>query len=243
MRIVAVSDLHGFLPEIPPCDLLIIGGDICPDGFGSRTASEAPSLQAEWFDAQVRPWLARAPASRTVLTWGNHDFCGEACDFGADMPGRAAEGAPVLLIDDLIRLSLPRRPAGGAAEGALTIWGSPWSNQFGGWAFMKRPSDLARVYGTIPEGVDIIVSHQPPYGCGDRTVELFGPAEHAGSRELLAAIERVRPRLVVCGHIHEAHGRYEHAGIPIVNASVVNEYYELVHEPSIIESSEWSGGG
>jgi hypothetical protein len=237
MRIVAVSDLHGFLPEIPRCDLLIIAGDICPDAFGSRMAAEAPALQAEWFDAHVRPWLARVPAACTVLTWGNHDYCGEACDFGADMPGRAAAGAPLLLVDDSTRITT--RPAGdGQERRALTVWASPWSNQFGDWAFMKSPRDLAGVYRAIPSGVDILVSHQPPYGSGDLTVGLFGPARHAGSRELLAAIERVRPRLVVCGHIHEGHGRHEHAGTPILNVSIVNEYYELVHEPTIVESSE-----
>jgi Icc-related predicted phosphoesterase len=232
MRIVAVSDLHGFLPEIPPCDLLIVAGDICPDGVGSRAASEAPALQAAWFDRHVRPWLRRAPAAHTVFTWGNHDFCGESCDFKADRPGRAADGAPVLLIDEATRIDLA---PGEGRSGGVTIWASPWSNQFGGWAFMKRPRDLARVYDAIPEGTDIIVSHQPPYGYGDKTVELFGPADHAGSRELLAAIDRVGPRLVVCGHIHEAHGRYSHRGIPIVNASVVNEYYELVHLPTVID--------
>jgi 3',5'-cyclic AMP phosphodiesterase CpdA len=68
MRIVAVSDLHGFLPDIPPCDLLVVAGDVCPDRFGPFAAIHNPPDQQAWFDRNVRPWLAAAPAAHKVLT-------------------------------------------------------------------------------------------------------------------------------------------------------------------------------
>ena len=69
MRIVALSDQHGFLPDIPPCDLLIVAGDVCPDRFGPFMAVHDPHQQQAWFDRKVRPWLASAPATHRVLTW------------------------------------------------------------------------------------------------------------------------------------------------------------------------------
>jgi len=104
------------------------------------------------------------------------------------------------------------------------------------WAFMKAPGELEAMYAEIPEGTDILVSHQPPYGYGDRYVNVgSGKIEHLGSRELLAAIGRVRPRLVICGHIHDGHGRAEYAGIPIYNVTLVDEQSRLVHAPTVID--------
>ena len=118
----------------------------------------------------------------------------------------------------------------------MSVWATPWSNPFMRWAFMKRPSDLERVYAAIPDGIDILVSHQPPLYHGDRTFNLdSGGWSMSGSRELLDAIERVRPKVVICGHVHGGFGRYEHQDIPIYNVSVVDESYRLVNAPTVID--------
>lgn len=228
MRIVALSDQHGHLPKIPPCDLLIIAGDVCPDRFGPFLAMHAPEQQKAWFERHVRQWLADVPATHKLMTWGNHDWCGQACSFRRDSPGEASSTDLQILVDEGVTLPID--------DGQVFVWMTPWSNQFMRWAFMKPPRELADMYAQIPEGIDILVSHQPPYGYGDRYLEVdSGKIEHLGSRELLAAIDRVRPRLVICGHIHDGYGRTEYDGIPIYNVTLVDEQYRLVHAPTVID--------
>ena len=43
------------------------------------------------------------------------------------------------------------------------------------------------------------------------------------------AIERIQPQLMVCGHIHSGYGRYRLNATEIINASLVNNAYELVN--------------
>ena len=42
-------------------------------------------------------------------------------------------------------------------------------------------------------------------------------------------------KLVVCGHIHEARGIYKDDKVEIRNVSLVNEIYDMIHEPDIID--------
>jgi hypothetical protein len=228
MRIAAVSDLHGQLPAIPPCDLLIVAGDVCPDAVDRQPCFFAPELQKAWFDREVRPWLAAAPAAHKVLTWGNHDVCGERCNFDSDQPGVADSGTLHIL-----KAQATSIPDG---EGRVTVWASPWCNPCGIWAFIRSRPELEAIYDTIPAGIDVLVSHQPPFGHCDGTVD-FGSTRvtPGGSKELLKAIDRVKPKVVICGHIHEAHGSAERNGTRIFNVSVVDERYRLVHPATIID--------
>ena len=49
------------------------------------------------------------------------------------------------------------------------------------------------------------------------------------------ALDRVRPRLMVCGHIHSAYGAYRLGDTDVVNASLVDDQYRPVNEVRKIE--------
>jgi hypothetical protein len=221
VKIVAISDLHGHLPPIPPCDLLIIAGDLCPDSYGgARQAREHPDVQEPWLRGPFSEWIASVPLprDRKIATWGNHDFVAEhGVAFARELPLTIATDAALDVL-------------------GLTIWISPWCNRLPGrWAFMRDPKELAPIYAGIPAGTDLIVAHQPPRQYGDLEMTRPGGFEHVGSIELLDAVDRVRPQALVCGHIHRSFGMYVHQGISIHNVCVMDEHYQPTHPLTLLD--------
>lgn len=94
---------------------------------------------------------------------------------------------------------------GEAAEpGGLSLFGlgagvptTPWD-----WSFDLSDDEAAAKLEACPEAVELLVLHSPPHGHCD----LSGTGDHLGSSAILAAIERKRPAVAVCGHIHESWG-------------------------------------
>ncbi len=73
---------------------------------------------------------------------------------------------------------------------------TPWD-----WSFDLDDGAAAAMLGDCPEGA-VLVLHSPPQGHCDTN----SGGDHFGSRALLDGIEEKRPRLAVCGHIHESWG-------------------------------------
>jgi Icc-related predicted phosphoesterase len=204
--VYAIADLHGSLVPVPECDLLLIAGDICP------TLKFSARGQAAFLDDPFRRWLERIPARHVVAVAGNHDFIFQ------HEPERVPAGLRWTYLQD-----------SSTHVGGLKIYGSPWQPWFHDWAFNLREPELEAKWERIPDDTDVLLLHGPPHGYGDRT----SGGRHEGSPSLLRAIRRVRPRLAVFGHIHEARGRWDlevdGKAVTLANVSVMNERYEPVH--------------
>lgn len=213
MKITCVSDLHGHYPELPGGDLLILAGDY--------TKSDQPKEYLQFGN-----WLREQPYRKKVFIGGNHD--------------NLLEGPKLAIHSNMTDGVCYLSDSGTEFEG-LKIWGSPWTKWFHGVnpkckAFMLgSETKLYKKFSLIPDDVDILVTHSPPFTILDKTVR----DEQVGSTSLLAHhIPRLRPKLWVFGHIHEAYGQaggYTWNNTRYVNASHVNERYEPVNEPITVE--------
>lgn len=92
---------------------------------------------------------------------------------------------------------------------------------FGDWSFDISDEIADGMLADCP-GDGVLVSHSPPLGHVD------GVDQHFGSRAVLEAIERARPRLVVCGHIHDCWGQSSQVGETLVlNAGPTGRLLDL----------------
>lgn len=233
MRVCCISDLHGHLINIKPCDLLVIAGDICGHASTKRNGTRPPAgghddimHQARFLNTFFREWLELIPAKDVVAVPGNHDF--------------VFERTPYLVPTDL-RWTLLNDSV--AVVQGKKIYGSPFQHAYGSiWCYNAPPRDdggedfLERKYSMIPDDTDIIVVHGPPYSYGDAAPRESGSYELTGSTSLSGAIHRVKPDLSVHGHIHMGYGSWELergncAPTRIVNASICNEQNEPTRQP------------
>jgi Icc-related predicted phosphoesterase len=90
------------------------------------------------------------------------------------------------------------------------------------WSFDLSEREADEKLNGCPEGC-VLVVHSPPKGYVDES-----HGRHMGSDAILTAIETKRPRLAVCGHIHDSWGQEATIGrTPVVNLGPEGRFFEL----------------
>ena len=85
----------------------------------------------------------------------------------------------------------------------------------------------------IPHCVDVLVTHQPPFGIMDFSDYGSGPAHH-GDVILRRQVFNIKPRCHLFGHEHALYGIEEHSGITFSNAAVLDNDYKFAHVPNLL---------
>jgi uncharacterized protein len=95
---------------------------------------------------------------------------------------------------------------------------TPWE-----WSFDLGEEAATEMLAPCPEGA-VLVLHSPPRGHCDASAD----GTEFGSPALLRAIEQKRPRLAVCGHIHESWGCESAIGeTPVRNLGPTGTWIEI----------------
>mgnify|MGYP000963435526 CR=1 FL=1 len=183
LRVVALADTHlftdDFVPDaegrvIPDGDVLVHAGDALRGGSLGELMRFAVFFRAQ-------------PHRVKIFVPGNHDRVFEE----DPMTARAILGADtIVLIDEEVVVD------------GVRFFGSPWTPTFFDWSFMRDPGpDMEACVARVPHNAHVLISHGPPRGCLDGSVD-----HPLGCEALRARVEETRPLLHVFGHIHGARG-------------------------------------
>lgn len=208
--LVVLSDTHGVHDDIsvPPGDVLIHCGDFTT--FGKY-----------WEIARFVDWFKRQPHRHKILVPGNHEIglCPilNPTDIGCCRGLVEDQGEFHYLVDR------------GVVIDGVKFWGTPWcqgeARVMEKWGFYDGAEQRIT---SIPDNIDILVSHDAPYGICD------GDPYHFGSRALLKRVMRVKPILHLFGHIHSSAGEYMSEYTQFYNCAILDEDYHVARGAAII---------
>ena len=150
-------------------------------------------------------WFCDLPYAHKVFICGNHD----GCLFGATISG----------LDSTVYYLCNS----GVSIDGVRFYGVPM--------FMEDciSGGQSQLYAQIPKDIDVLITHQPPYGILD-----FDDGINYGSEELLDSLVRVNPRLHLFGHIHKQHGTTTNGIITFSNGAVMDSDYSNLLDANVV---------
>ncbi|KAI4864942.1 Metallo-dependent phosphatase [Hypoxylon rubiginosum] len=202
-RFVCISDTHNCTVKLPKGDVLIHCGDLTNEGSFSELSKQVA-------------WLEKADFECKLVIAGNHDLTLDTDSyeqygnyFHNNTPQNPI-GCQKLLTESesltylqhesrTIKLTSPSGPGT-----TFDVFGSPYVPACGNWAFQYDHTDAAaeKIWQDIPLSTDILVTHTPAHTHRDENRYRVA----AGCEILRQAMWRVRPRIALCGHVHDARG-------------------------------------
>ena len=231
MKTIAISDLHGLLPEIvEPADIMFICGDISP----LHIQFNKPEMW-KWLTGEFMDWIIGLPVEKVYLVAGNHDAFFEGAS--------TSKKVELLFLSSHKLIYLENELVYYVDNDGITwsIFGTPYCHQYGNWPFMMTDAYMEEKFKEIPDEVNFILTHDTPYGWKNQDVILERPRwsnkslEHVGNEPLANRLKEIQFAWCFHGHIHSSSHEPEaiegeNTGF-VVNVSYCNESYDGIYEP------------
>ncbi|KAG0646940.1 putative rhamnogalacturonate lyase C [Hyphodiscus hymeniophilus] len=216
-RFVCILDTHNASPggafQLPKGDVLIHAGDMTNQGSFKELQKTVNWIEESDFECKIviAGTFNLDVVDQNLKNAGNHDITLDTdfyAQFGLYFHNQEPQDSKkcqellershsILWLkheSGTIKLASPTGP-----RTSFKLFGSPFSPAKGMWAFGYDPDEASQIWNKIPLDTDIVVTHTPAkYHC-DETKE----RRAAGCTALRETLWRVRPRLAICGHIHE----------------------------------------
>lgn len=229
MKICCLSDLHGTLlpvEDFKPCEMVCICGDVVP-----LNVQASSKKTRKWLINEFKPWCESLPCDKVIFIAGNHDIYLNNLDFMYTQFPKDKK-VTYLFHENYVHASRSGKE--------YSIFGTPYCQLFGNWAFMETDNILEKLYQDIPENLDILITHDAPYGVSDIILQEDYPwydgKTHIGNKPLSQEILRKAPKIVLHGHLHSTSRIFEELGYSkVVNCSIKDEHYNPVYDPLIFE--------
>lgn len=232
MKIACISDLHGNLIQYPSkywkgleeCELLLICGDILP----LRIQYDMPASH-QWLLEEFKMWAVDLPVEKIYFIAGNHDAWFERNELLARSIFSQHDKITYVKNNFVDHISIQDSKT-------YRIFGTPYCHEFGNWPFMRSEETLVRNFEMIPENVDILFSHDAPYGTSDICLEGWAAdGQHKGCPALRDAIISKKPKYCFHGHLHSTNHEEEMLNVTkVYNTSILDESYRIKYEPIMI---------
>lgn len=177
-----------------------------------------------------------AASTSADLVIGAGDFCNHRAGLDKVRDMLADLAAPMLAVPgnaesaaELVAADLPNTTVlhgSGVSVAGLRFFGLGYAvpeTPFGDWS-CDLDEDSAAALLAPCDAVDVLITHAPPKGYVDQT----STGVSIGSTAILAAIQRLQPRLALCGHIHDSWGQRAQLGdTEVVNLGPRVTWFEI----------------
>ena len=202
-NIICISDTHNKHDRLTttlnklyksPDDILIHAGDLT--NTGSRKELES-----------VNKWFGTLPYKHKIVIAGNNDGSGmDPSKTKQPIDGHKIFTNATYLENEAVTIH------------GLKIFGSPYTPKHYGGFQLDNDTESTHVFSQIPPDTNILVTHGPPYQILDQTSK----GTHVGDTQLREIVLKIKPKLMIFGHIHNAYGRHVENGTYFINAAQYN---------------------